>query len=72
MLARDKGSLEDDLDTVGADHLKMIRVDDTEVAEQKFLTKLAEKSSAGVLILPAETSYSDLMRSLEDQLPWLQ
>lgn len=72
LLARDKGSIEHDLDTVGADRLKMFRVGDSEIDEEQFLAKIAEKNAAGVLILPAETSYTDLMKSLEDQLPWLQ
>lgn len=72
VLAKDKTSLENDLEAVGADRIRVIKVDDSEVAEQQFFTKLAARNSAGVLILPSETTYSDLVKNLEDQLPWLQ
>ncbi len=72
VLAKDKGALEEDLELVGADRIKTVRVEDSETAEQEFFTKLAQRNGAGVLVMPPEISYSQLRYSLIEQLPWLQ
>lgn len=71
MLAKDKLALEESMESVGADRIKTVRIDDSDSAEKEFFTKLAERNSAGVLVIPAEVSYSQLTSSLLTQLPWL-
>ncbi len=72
VLAKDKDALQSDLELVGADRIKTVKVEDTESAEQEFFSKLAQRNGAGVLVMPPEVSYSQLKYSLIEQLPWLQ
>lgn len=71
VLAKSRDAIEDELESVGADHIRTVKVKDSEGAEQEFFTKLAQKNGAGVLVMPAEVSYEQLKDSLVAQLPWL-
>ena len=72
LLSRDRQLVEEHLDDVGADSVKVVKVADTEVAEAELFSKLSKKNEAGVVIIPSEASYSELRSSLETQLPWIQ
>ena len=72
LVSRSKAAIEDELDAVGADRLKAVKIEDSEMAEDEFLTALAKKNHAGILLVPEELSYTQLKRALEDNLPWIQ
>ena len=61
-----------DLEMVGADRLKSVKVDEDENETVKFFARLSQRNDAGVIVAPPEVKYSDLLSSLQDQLPWLQ
>jgi hypothetical protein len=72
MLAQDKESVITHLDAVGADRLKVVKVEDSETAEVEFFSKLSFRNHAGVVILPPEVSCGDMLATLEASLPWVQ
>lgn len=72
LLSGDAEIGEDTLEALGADHLEIIRGGDTPPETEKVLSALAEKVRAGVVLIPGEISYDDLIRNLENQLPWVQ
>ena len=72
LLSRGREIVEETLRSVGADTVKVVKVDETEDAEYEFFMKLAKKNDAGVVIMPPEGDYFEFRDSLESQLPWLQ
>ena len=71
ILARDKETFEDHLDDFGADRIRRVDAGATEGEEEVVLKKLAERINAGVVIAAAESDFDDVMKSLEEQLPWV-
>lgn len=61
-----------ELELVGADRLKTVRVEEDTEDTARFFAKLSLKTEAGVVIVPKELRYSDILSSLQNNLPWLQ
>ena len=72
VLSQDKGALEEDLEIVGADAIKSIRVEEGEAAHRKFFEKFASKNGAGIVVLPPNIGFYELLQNLQYQLPWIQ
>ena len=71
ILARDRETFQDHLDAVGADRLKKVDAGSNEGDEEVVLKKLAERINAGVVVAAAESEFGDVIKSLEEQLPWV-
>ena len=71
-LSKSRDNFEEELDKVGADTVKVVKIKDDTLEEEKFFSKLARKNDAGVVIVPAEASCDDLILALSDKLPWIQ
>lgn len=72
ILAHDKMLLEDNLVRFGGDRLRRIVGGESVEEQEQVLDRLAHRANAGVVIAPADVSVDDLIKNLEDQLPWLQ
>jgi hypothetical protein len=72
ILTHDKEMLEDDLDLLGADRVKKVRVSSTDAGQDKFLGKIARQVDAGVVIAPSGVDLRDVLKNLESELPWVQ
>ena len=71
ILAREEDVFEDNLDAVGADRLKLLKTGGPFADEESLLKRLAEKVDAGVVVAASEASFTDVVKSLESQLPWV-
>jgi hypothetical protein len=72
ILTHDRDVLEEDLELLGADHIKKVRLSSSESEQQKFLGKIARQVDGGVVIAPSGVELKDVLRNLEDELPWVQ
>lgn len=72
ILAHEKDTLEDDLDLLGADRLKKVKISDKGAEHEKFLGKIARQVDGGVVIAPMGVDLRDIIKNLESELPWLQ
>lgn len=72
ILARDKTTFEDELSLIGADSLKVFASGNSQEEETHAFNKLARSLNAGVVIAPGDIGLQDVIRNLENQLPWLQ
>lgn len=72
ILAHEKDTLEDDLDLLGADRVKSVKLSDKHGDQEKFLGKIARQVDGGVVIAPTGVDLRDVIRNLESELPWLQ
>lgn len=71
ILARDKETFEDYMEDLSADRLRRVEAGSTEGEEEVVLKKLAERMNAGVVVAAAESDFPDVIKSLEEQLPWV-
>ncbi len=58
------------LECVGADNVCEVRLDSLR-EEEEFLGQLAASVNGGVVVIPAETDFHQIICELESQLPWL-
>lgn len=72
ILTHERDILEEDLDLLGADHIKKVKLSSSEVEQQRFLGRIARQVDGGVVIAPAGVELRDILRNLEDELPWVQ
>ena len=71
ILSRDKLSLEDGLELLGADHLQEIVSEDSK-EELTRLDCLAKQINGGVVVAPNNIDVGDIIVNLERQITWLQ
>jgi hypothetical protein len=72
ILAHDKEIIEDDLELLGADRVKTVKLSSAEEAQDQFLGKIARQVDGGVVIAPSGIALREVIRNLESELPWLQ
>lgn len=72
IMAHDKDMLEEDLELLGADSIKKVRLSSSEDEQQQFLGKIARQVDGGVVIAPSGVELKDILKNLEDELPWVQ
>ena len=70
-LARERHALTGSLGIVGADRIKRIRVKNSRQAQEVALDDLARKVDGGVVVVPHEHVFLDILRKLQSQLPWI-
>lgn len=71
ILAQEPEELKANLDAVGADNVRRVVVSSKAEREVKF-SKLARRAKAGLVIAPAELPVGEVIRNLENELPWIQ
>jgi hypothetical protein len=72
ILTHDKDMLEEDLELLGADRVKRVRLGSDEDEQERFLGKIAKQVDGGVVIAPSGVELKDVLKNLENELPWLQ
>jgi hypothetical protein len=72
ILSHEKDTLEEDLDLLGADRVKSVRLGQSEKDQEEFLGKIARQVDGGVVIAPSGIGLRDVIKNLETELPWLQ
>jgi hypothetical protein len=72
ILSHDKDLLEEDLDLLGADRVKKVRLGASESEQEKFLGKIARQVEGGVVIAPSGVDLREVLKNLESELPWVQ
>ncbi len=72
ILSHEKDILEEDLDLLGADRVKSVKMGQSEQDQEKFLGKIARQVDGGVVIAPSGIGLRDVIKNLETELPWVQ
>jgi hypothetical protein len=72
ILTHEKDTLEEDLDLLGADRVKSVKVGNADTDQEEFLGKIAKQVDGGVVIAPSGIGLRDVIKNLETELPWLQ
>jgi hypothetical protein len=72
ILSQEASVFDENLEAIGADHVKQVRVGESKEEEERVLTKIAKSVQAGLVIAPSEVGVVDVIRNLETQLPWIQ
>lgn len=72
ILAEEKDTLEEDLELLGADRVKKVKVADSESEQEQMLGKIARQVDGGVVIAPSGIGLRDVLKNLESELPWFQ
>lgn len=72
ILAEEKDTLEEDLELLGADRVKTVKVAGADPDHEKLLGKIARQVHGGVVIAPSGVGLRDVLRNLENELPWFQ
>lgn len=72
LISKDKDELQANLDLFGADKLTTVDGGDSQEEQDHSLCRLAEKVEGGVVIAPPEVGLKDIIKNLEEQLPWVQ
>ena len=71
ILSHDRVILEEDLNLLGADRLKTIKVGANQVEVDRVLGRIAQEVDSGIVIAPPNVELKDVLRNLESELPWL-
>jgi len=72
IIAEDPDELEVGLPLIGGDRLREVFHGDTEEEGNRMLGRIAQELRGGVVVAPGDIKIEELLRSLEDKLPWLQ
>lgn len=72
ILAHEKDLLEDDMELLGADRIKKVKLGASDDEQEAFLGKIARQVDGGVVIAPSGVDLRDVLKNLENELPWLQ
>lgn len=72
ILSQDKKLLGDGLPLLGGDRVKSLPKVTSSDEQERLLGQLAERTSAGIVVAPDNIEMKDLIRSLENELPWVQ
>ena len=72
ILAEEKDTLEEDLELLGADRVKTVKVAGSNSDQEQLLGKIARQVDGGVVIAPSGVGLRDILKNLETELPWFQ
>ena len=72
ILSNQREEVEDSLPLVGGDRIRSLKVGDSEFEEQRTLNKLAKSAKAGIIVASHELGINQVLKNLEEQLPWIQ
>lgn len=71
ILSKDKASLQEDLVILGADTVKKLKGDIEAEENLPQIDRIARNARAGVVFAPEEANVTEIIKNLEEQLPWL-
>lgn len=72
IISEDKNILGDGLDILGGDCVKSLPKVNSKSEKERLLGRIAERAGAGIVLAPENIEMRDLIRSLENELPWVQ
>jgi hypothetical protein len=72
ILSKDRSVFDIGLDRLGATRVRRISIGDSQEEEELIMQQLAERGKCGVVVAPINVEVPDLIRNLEEQLPWVQ
>lgn len=71
IITSNKKLLQDNMDTLGADSLKKVQSLAEPEKDLKLIDKISRTAKAGIVFAPDEAHLSEVIKELEQQLPWL-
>lgn len=71
ILAVEKELFEDDLELLGADRIKRVKIKGAEEEQEKVFGKIARQVDGGVVLAPSGVELREILQNLEDELPWV-
>ncbi len=71
ILTVEKDVLEDDLELIGADRIRKVRVKGLEEEQEKLFGRLARQVDGGVVLAPSGIDLREILQNLEEELPWV-
>ncbi|MCB0352438.1 MAG: hypothetical protein KDD64_02900 [Bdellovibrionales bacterium] len=72
IVSKDVYDIEEHLTLLGGDCCKVYLECESAEEEKEYLEQLADQINGGVVVSPDEGSISELLVSLQDELPWIQ
>ena len=72
IVSRDREALEGHLELFGADRVKRVPSRQSKAAQELVFDEVAKSIGGGVVIAPPNVEVKDVLKNLENQLPWLQ
>ena len=71
ILSHDAKAFSDSLDQVGADRVVQLKSGNSAAEQRALLDGLAKKVKGPVVVMPSNVGVGDVLKDLENQLPWL-
>ena len=71
ILSKDREALQEDLGLLGADKVKRIESEVEAEDNHSLIDSIAKNAKAGIVVAPSQTKVTEIIRNLEEQLPWL-
>ena len=71
ILSTHKTTFEGELKQLGATRLRKFTSGSTEGEQVQVLNEIGREANSGVVVAPAEAPITDVIKSLEAELPWL-
>jgi hypothetical protein len=72
ILCPNRDELKQNLNLLGGDRVQRIESGETLEEQETFLNKFSRKLDGGIVIAPYEAPLLDVIKNLEQQLPWVQ
>ncbi|MBN8550665.1 MAG: hypothetical protein J0M12_15220, partial [Deltaproteobacteria bacterium] len=70
IVSRDRLMIEEHLEVFGADRVRRVAGVDSKVEEEVVFDQFAKLIKGGVVVAPADSDFSQVLKNLEHQLPW--
>lgn len=71
ILTSNKKILLEHMDSIGADSLKRVKTLTEPEKDLKLIDRISKSAKAGIVFAPDEAPLSEVLKELEQQLPWL-
>lgn len=72
IVSAQKSVLKEGLPLFGGNRVRTLPEVNSEQEKELQLSQLAERSNAGIVVAPQEMEVDELLKNLENELPWLQ
>lgn len=71
IMSQDKECLQDELAILGADKVKKIKSEMDVEENLPLIDRISKNAKAGIVFAPREAKITEVIKNLEEQLPWL-
>ncbi len=71
IISSSKKVLQDNMDSLGADSVKRVKSIPEPEKDLKLIDRISRTAKAGIVFAPEEAPLSEVLKELEQQLPWL-